>query len=108
VSTNHDAAGQPIATDTQDIWELRIITPPGILPAAARALRAHHCRVEEYETCCEIFFPAGTTRKEVFPRTPMSERYDVTLPDGYSILEMYMLHRRQSLLYYPSEHLEKR
>jgi hypothetical protein len=108
MSVGSEDAGTVSGADELEYWAFCIITPPRILAPAARALRAHHCRVDEYETHCEIFFPMGTTRQEVFPRTVLSERYDVTLPDGYSILEMYMLPRQKSLIYYPPEELETR
>ena len=64
-----------------------LTTPP--LEAQARdILLKHGCTLQEGSNKCMIFFPEGTTRVEIFLRT-MSPRYQITLPDGYELREVY-------------------
>lgn len=48
----------------------------------------------------QVFFPEGTTRAELFPRT-MSTRYRIRLLDNYELREVYDKHREISILLYP-------
>jgi|SRR5581483_2979787 len=53
------------------------------LPGPVEAwLKEHHCHVKPAsEGGATVFFPAGTMKSEILPRTSQ-ERYEITLPDG--------------------------
>jgi hypothetical protein len=65
-------------------------------------IRKHGCRLEEHPNECIIFFPEGTTKTEIYPRTRQA-RYRIILPDGYELREVYDLYREISLLAYQPE-----
>ena len=53
------------------------------LPEIVEAwLKEHHCHVKpRADGGFNVFFPAGTMKVEIFPRT-QQERHEITLPDG--------------------------
>ncbi len=65
-------------------------------------MRKHGCRLEEHPHECIVFFPERTTRTEIYPRT-MQPRYQIVLPDGYELREIYDRYREISLLAYQPE-----
>ena len=72
-------------------------TPP-IVDEAKEVIKAHGCEIVEYADYCVVTFPEGTTRTEIFPRL-YNERYQITLPDGFQVREIYDRCREQSLLF---------
>ncbi len=84
-----------------DIKQLSIITPREMVPEAEAFFVAHGCTITHHTTHAVVVFPIGTTRKEVPPRMPQSERFDVFLPDGYTVRQVFHRHLEQSVLYYP-------
>ncbi len=80
-----------------------VVTPREILPEAEMVLVRHGCTIVPHDTYCEVAFPEGTTRKEILPRMPQSERYKLVFPDDYVVLETYVRHLEQSILYYSAD-----
>ena len=80
----------------------QLTTLPFEVEEAKEIIRKHGCVLEEHPQECIIFFPEGTTRTEIYPRTTQS-RYCIVLPDGYELLEMYDRYRDVSLLAYLRE-----
>jgi hypothetical protein len=75
-------------------------TPP-MIDEAKKRMREHGCEVVENSDYCVVTFPEGTTRAEIFPRL-YNERYQITLPDGFQIREMYDRCKEYSLLFLPA------
>jgi hypothetical protein len=88
-----------ITAPTRPLSQLK--TPP-LTEEAIEVMLKHGCRLEENPNECIVFFPEGTTRAELFPRT-MSTRYRIRLPDSYELREVYDRHREISILLYPPE-----
>jgi hypothetical protein len=65
-------------------------------------MRKHGCTIEERPNKWIIFFPEGTTKTEIYPRT-MQPRYRIVLPDGYELREACDRYREVSLLAYLRE-----
>jgi len=88
-----------ITAPTKPLHRLKIAP----LTEDARAVMLKHsCRLDEQSGECTIFFPEGTTRTEIFLRT-MNPRYQIKLPDGYELREVYDRHREVSMLLYSVE-----
>ncbi len=88
-----------ITLPTQPLHRLK--TPP-LTEEARKVMLKHGCTLEENPNECNISFPEGTTRTEIFPRM-MSERYHITFPDSYRLHEVYDKYREISILLYPRE-----
>ena len=86
-----------ITAPTRPLSQLK--TPP-LTEEAKEVMLKHGCRLKENPNECIVFFPKGTTHTELFPRT-MSPRYQIRLPDGYELREVYDRHREISILLYP-------
>ena len=69
---------------------------------AKNIMQKHGCKLEEHPSECIIFFPEGTTKTEIYPRTRQA-RYRIVLPDGYELREVYDPYREISLLAYQRE-----
>ena len=80
--------------------QVKLKTPP-IFDEVIEIIKAHGCEIVEYAGSCVVTFPEGTTRMEIFPRL-YNERYQITLPDGFQVREMYDRCREQSLLFLSS------
>jgi hypothetical protein len=80
------------------------LTTPPLEKEAKEIILKHSCRIEEQESLekCIIFFPEGTTKTEIFPRTT-HPRYQIKLPDGYELRETYDRYQETSLLSYSPE-----
>ena len=65
-------------------------------------LTKHGCTMQEYPDHDNITFPSGTMRRRGM-RLGVSERYDILLPDGYIIHEIYDTVRELSFLAFPRE-----
>ncbi|MFL5692309.1 MAG: hypothetical protein ACJ795_10925 [Ktedonobacteraceae bacterium] len=72
-------------------------TPP-MIDEAKRMMRENGCTIVEYLDHCIVTFPQGTLRTESFPRL-YNERYQITLPDGVQLREMYDRCQENSLLF---------
>lgn len=77
----------------------RVMIAP-LIPGAAEILEAHGCKVIGTKERPELVLPVGTLQAEVLPRI-WHVRYTITLPDGYSFLEM-LGRDGVSLLYLPA------
>jgi hypothetical protein len=88
-----------ITAPTRPLSQLK--TPP-LTEEAKEVMLKHGCRLEENPNECTVFFPGGTTRAELFPRT-MSTRYRIILPDCYELREVYDKYREMSILLYSRE-----
>jgi hypothetical protein len=88
-----------ITAPTRPLSQLK--TPP-LKAEAKEVMLKHGCRLEENPNECIVFFPEGTTRAELFPRT-MTERYHITFPDSYKLHEVYDKYREMSILLYSRE-----
>ncbi len=77
---------------------LRHLTTPPMIDEAREMIKQHGCEVYEYPNHCVVTFPEGTRRSEMFPRLPC-ERYEITLPDGFQMVEMDDRWREHSLLF---------
>lgn len=80
----------------------QLIVPPFEVEEAIGIMVKHGCTLEEHPNKCIVFFPEGTTKTEIYPRT-MQSRYLIMLPDGYELLEMYDRYREVSLFAYRPE-----
>jgi hypothetical protein len=80
----------------------QLTTFPFEVEEAKEIMRKHGCTLEERPDKCIIFFPEGTTKTEIYPRT-MQSRYRIVLPDGYELREAYDRYREVSLLGYLPE-----
>lgn len=84
----------------------RIITVIAIkemLPEAVVAMTKHGCNITFHDNCCEVQFPSGTTREEIIPRMPHSVRYNIVLPDGSFVMQVWVRHLEMSIFYYQPE-----
>ncbi len=82
---------------TRTQQQKKIKTPP-FIDEVTKVIKAHGCEIVEYADYCVVTFPEGTTRTEIFPRL-YNARYQITLPDGFQVREMYDRCREQSLLF---------
>ena len=82
-----------------------LIIPPIENEEGREVLLKHGCRIEEHPQECMIFFPEGTTKTEIFLRFT-HPRYQIRLPDGYELREIYDRFQRISILVCPSEQPE--
>ena len=96
-----------IERDEQDMDTSTSFTPhsslhqlrtPLVIDEAKKTMRDHGCEVVEYADYCVVTFPEGTMRMEIFPRL-YNERYQIALPDGFQIREMYDRCQKYSLLF---------
>ncbi len=65
---------------------------------AREIIKQHGCEVVEYPDHCVVTFPEGTMRMEILPRLS-NERYEITLPDGFRMIEMDDRWQEHSLLF---------
>ena len=86
-----------IGLPTQLLHQLK--TPP-LTEEAKEVMIKHGCMLEENPDECIVSFPEGTTRTEIFPRM-MTERYHITLPNGYQLQQVYDRFREINILFYP-------
>lgn len=93
-----------LITTPRPLYQLTI--PPIEDEEGREVLLKHGCRIEEHAQKCIIFFPEGTTRTEIFFRL-IHPRYRIILPDGYELRETYDRYQKISILFYPSEQLER-
>ncbi len=77
---------------------LRQLTTPPMIDAAKEIIRQHSCEVVEYPDHCMGTFPEGTIRTELLPRL-RDERFEITLPDGFQLIELCDRWRERSLLF---------
>lgn len=77
----------------------QLTTLPFDVEETKKILAKHGCIIEEHPDEYSIFFPEGTTRSEIYPRT-MQPLYRIKLPDGYELREIYDRHRKISILGY--------
>ena len=93
--------------DEQDMQSPTGLTPPVslhqlktplMIDEAKKVMREHGCEIVEYTDHCVVSFPEGTMRTEIFPRL-YNERYQITLPNGFQIREMYDRCQEYSLLF---------
>lgn len=87
-----------MSSDIPRIQPLEKLKTPPIFDEAAGIIREHGCEIVEHADYCVVTFPQGTTRTEIFPRL-YNERYQVTLPDGFQMREMYDRCEEQTLLF---------
>lgn len=80
----------------------QLTTIPFEVEEAKEIMAKHGCIIEEHPHQYIIFFPEGTTRTEIYPRT-MQPQYRIILPDGFELREMYDRYRKISLLAYSPE-----
>jgi hypothetical protein len=80
------------------IRKLEKLKTPPMIDEAKEIIKEHGCAIVEYADYCVVTFPEGTTRMEIFPRL-YNERYQITLPDGFQIREMFDRCQEQSLLF---------
>ena len=83
-------------------YPLRQLTAPLFEEQAKEIIRRHGCTIEEYQEGCTIFFPEGTTKTEILPRT-ICQWFWIKLPDGYKLYESYDQYREISLLLFSPE-----
>lgn len=85
---------------------LRKLSVPPIEDERGREiLLKHGCRIMEHPQECIIIFPEGTTKTEIFLRLT-HPRYQIRLPDGYELREIYDRYQKISILLCPSEQPE--
>lgn len=77
----------------------QLTTIPFEVEEAKEIMAKHGCIIEEHPNRYIIFFPEGTTRTEIYPRT-MHSRFRIILPDGYELREIYDRYREISFLAY--------
>ncbi len=77
---------------------LRHLTTPPMIDEARAMLKQHGCEVVEHSNHCVVTFPEGTMRMEILPRLS-NERSEITLPDGFRMVEMDDRWREHSLLF---------
>jgi hypothetical protein len=84
--------------ETTRIQQQKKLETPPIFDEVAAVFEVHGCEIVEYAGYCVVTFPEGTTRTEIFPRL-YNVRYQITLPDGFQVREIYDRCREQSLLF---------
>jgi hypothetical protein len=77
---------------------LHHLSTPPMIDEARELIKQHGCEVFEHPNHCVVMFPEGTMRREIFPRLSC-ERYEITLPDGFQMVEMDDRWREHSLLF---------
>lgn len=77
---------------------LRHLTTPPLIDEAREIIKQHGCEIFERSDHCVLTFPEGTMRMEILPRLS-NERYEITLPDGFRMVEMNDRWREHSLLF---------
>lgn len=77
---------------------LHQLTTPLMIDEAREIIKLHGCEVCEYSDQCVVTFPEGTMRREIFPRLPC-ERFEITLPDGFQMVEIVDRWQEHSLLF---------
>lgn len=82
---------------------ITVIAVKEMLLEAAIAMLCHSCIITFYDNYCEVQFPAGTTREEIIPRMPHSVRYNIVLPDGFFVMQVWVRHLGMSIFYYRPE-----
>ncbi len=75
---------------------------PTIEVSVSKLLEEHRCSVKKEQGAFTVTFPVGTWKKELFPRTAC-ERYRITLPDGFQLLQDYDPMRDLNLLFLMGE-----
>jgi hypothetical protein len=70
--------------------------------SVSQLLEEHGCTIKKEEGAFTVTFPVGTWKKELFPRTAC-ERYCITLPDGFQMLQDYEPMRDLNLLFLMGE-----
>ncbi len=78
-------------------------TAPDMFPEAEREMETHGCTIMHSRDHAEVTFPEGTTQREVLPRMPGGERFELVLPDGYIMHQQYVRYRDEYLLLYSRE-----
>ena len=58
---------------------------PGLADALRPLLETHGVTIEEHANGSRVHFPAGTTMQRKWP-VVQTTRYDIRLPDGYTLL----------------------
>jgi hypothetical protein len=69
-----------------------------MIEEAKKSMREHGCEIVEHADHLMVLFPEGTMRVEIFPRL-YNERYQIALPDGCQMREMYDRCQEYSLLF---------
>jgi hypothetical protein len=87
-----------VSSEITRIRKLEKLKTPPIFDEAKEIIKEHGCAIVEYADYCVVTFPEGTTRMEILPRL-YNERYQITLPDGFQIRQMYDRCQEQSLLF---------
>ncbi len=87
---------------TQPPQPLHQLKTPPLTEEAKEVMVRHGCTLKEHPNECIIFFPEGTTKTEMLLRT-MNPRYQIKLPDGYELREVYDKYREISMLSYTRE-----
>lgn len=77
---------------------VRQLKTPPMIDDVKEVMREHGVEIVEDGEHCVVIFPEGTMRGEIFPRL-YNERYDITLPDGFQMREMYDRCQEYSLLF---------
>lgn len=62
-----------------------------LLEPIRQILEKHGASVAIFKNACVITLPAGTVRQRLYP-VVLTDRYKVTLPDGYCLYEHTSLH----------------
>ena len=77
-----------------------IKTSPNIQREAREIFTRHGCEFRDEEEYLLVIFPEGTVKHEIYPRPGVSVHYEICLPDGHTIEELYDRHRELSFLFY--------
>ncbi|MEO8970922.1 MAG: hypothetical protein ABI406_04885 [Ktedonobacteraceae bacterium] len=85
-----------------DFQIITVIAVKEMLPEAVIVLTKHGCNITFHDTCCEVQSPAGTAREEIIPRMLHSVRYNLVLPDGFFVMQVWVRHLEMSIFYYAS------
>ncbi|MGH2496764.1 MAG: hypothetical protein ACRDIV_18840 [Ktedonobacteraceae bacterium] len=80
----------------------------GLLPVARKYLEQHGCTITEQDGEITVTYPAGTTSREILPRT-MYEWFKIVLPDGTELQEARpFLISSENCLFLPKDILKDR
>ncbi|HVB23387.1 MAG TPA: hypothetical protein VNG51_15715 [Ktedonobacteraceae bacterium] len=82
---------------------ITVIAVKEMVPEATEVMTKYGCTITFYDNYCEVQFPAGTTREEIIPRMLQSVRYNIVLPDGFSMMQVWVRHLGMSIFYYERE-----